>query len=276
MKNSMDNLPQPFFLNGPRGAIFCLYYPPQGERRHAPALLNVPPLTEEMNQSRRMHSLMARHFAKRGRAVLLVDLYGTGDSHGDHGDADWNTWRGDLDVAAKWLSSQGHSQLGVLGTRAGALLALDFIQRHPEPIDLLVLWQPVITGNAWLTQFLRMRTALSATSKESTEELQQRLMAGEKLEIAGYYISPDLTRGLAKQSLPDHLPAQVQCAVWLEVGNETGAKLPFASRKKVEMWQTQHEKVTGITVADPPFWVSQAAMEAPELLQATLSVVESI
>jgi len=271
----MADRAQPFFLDGPRGPLFCIYFPPINARSSQTTLLGVPPLFEEKNRSRHVQSLMARRFQEGGRAVLLVDLYGTGDSTGEHCEADWMTWQADLDAAAEWLKSHGHAQLGLWGLRAGALLAMDFIRRHVQPIDLLLLWQPVVQGETWIRQLLRMRVAQNiAEGKESTEELYKRLMEGETLEIAGYDISSALARNLAEQLLPDELPEQIQRTVWLEVGHKQGKNLAYASRKKVDMWQTKGREVLKAVVQGVPFWVSEVNQELPQLLAKTLSLTE--
>jgi alpha/beta superfamily hydrolase len=77
--------PTPFFLDGPAGNLFCLHFPrstPGGARRCA---LVLPPFAEELNKSRRMGALAARALQRAGHDVLLIDLYGTGDSAGDFG-----------------------------------------------------------------------------------------------------------------------------------------------------------------------------------------------
>ncbi len=46
------------------------------------------------------------------------------------------------------------------GLRLGALLALDFAREiSKKKLDRFILWQPVISGDSFLTQFLRLRLA---------------------------------------------------------------------------------------------------------------------
>ena len=57
-----------------------------------------------------MVSLQAKQFCHKGYAVLIVDLFGTGDSEGDFGDANWEIWQNDMCVALRWLQDKGFSQ----------------------------------------------------------------------------------------------------------------------------------------------------------------------
>ena len=64
---------------------------------------HLPPFAEEMNHSRRMATLQAHRLAALGIDVLVVDLFGTGDSAGDFADARWETWQEDAKAAVAWL-----------------------------------------------------------------------------------------------------------------------------------------------------------------------------
>ena len=74
------------FLPAEPGFRFGLYFPPCSTQPRG-GVLYCPPFAEEMNKSRRMAALQARAFAKAGYGVLLLDLYGCGDSSGDFSDA---------------------------------------------------------------------------------------------------------------------------------------------------------------------------------------------
>ena len=121
----------PFFLPSRRGALFAIDHPPSSAGEQA--VLYIPPFAEEMNKARRMVALQAAELARSGCRVLLLDLYGTGDSAGDFRDARWEFWLDDLTRAVEWLAGQGGRRVTLLGLRAGCLLALDLL--HPfEPI----------------------------------------------------------------------------------------------------------------------------------------------
>ena len=85
----------PLFIDGTAGRLFAIYLAPAPEAPRRGAVLYLPPFAEEMNRSRRMVLLQARRMVELGYQVLIVDLYGTGDSEGDFADARWAIWRAD-------------------------------------------------------------------------------------------------------------------------------------------------------------------------------------
>ncbi|MGH8593525.1 MAG: hydrolase 2, exosortase A system-associated, partial [Gammaproteobacteria bacterium] len=105
-------------------------------------MLIVPPFAEEMNKSRRMFALLARDLACLGYGVMLVDLYGTGDSEGEFVEARWAMWKEDIARSAEWLQGQGAESFYLLGLRLGAPLALDVAKNFAFPLQRIVLWQP--------------------------------------------------------------------------------------------------------------------------------------
>jgi alpha/beta superfamily hydrolase len=90
--------PEPHFIAGHGGQLFALHFP--SEKPSGRALLVLPPFAEELNKTRRMLSLAARALQNAGHEVLLVDLYGTGDSAGDFADASFRGWSADLQAAS--------------------------------------------------------------------------------------------------------------------------------------------------------------------------------
>ena len=206
--------PEAFFLPVAEGQRFCLYYEPNCEEP-AGAVLYFPPFGEEMNKSRRMAALQARMLADHGYAVLLIDLYGCGDSSGDFGDATWQIWLQDILDAYTWLHSRCQAPLWLWGVRAGCLLATAAAMQLGEAASFL-FWQPVLSGKQFLQQFLRLKVAselLTGDNKGGMEPLKRQLADGQAVEIAGYSLSPALAQGLEQaELLPPPMPGRL---VWL-------------------------------------------------------------
>jgi len=148
---------QPQFFDGAAGRLFGVQFEPATGTPRASVLI-IPPFAEEMNKSRRMLALQARALACAGLRVLMIDLYGTGDSEGDFADARWEIWIDDLKRCASRLARADPTPLSLLGVRIGALLAADLLAEL-EGVERLALWQPVSSGAQFLTQFLRMKLA---------------------------------------------------------------------------------------------------------------------
>lgn len=265
---------EPFFLPRAGGQLFCLYHPPRGDCRGA--VLYVPPFAEEMNRARRIAAQQARELAALGYGVLQPDLGGTGDSSGDFGDARWDTWKDDLAACCAWLGERIPQPPVLWGLRLGALLALDYAGAAPHPLRALILWQPVASGQAYLTQFLRMRT-LNAVLADSTSEqtgtraLRAALQSGETLEVGGYALDPALAAAIdALAPLERYTPS---CPVhWFEMAGKDGQALPPGAARTADAWR-RHVRLQVHPVDCPPFWAAGEGVTAPALLAATSALV---
>jgi len=264
--------PEPIFLDGSAGRLFAVYHAPAAGAEARPAVLYVPPFAEEMNRSRRMAALQARALAAAGIGVLILDLFGTGDSAGEFRDARWAIWLADVRAASTWLERSLGRPVQLLGLRLGGLLAASAAVAEPNRFPRLILWQPVADGHTMLTQFLRVRIAASldnAASRETTEALRAELSAGRTLEVAGYEVAPELAAALDAARLDGLVPSGATTIDWVDVTAAADAALPAARRKVVESWRAAGASISITTVAGEPFWSTQEVTLAPELLAAT-------
>lgn len=264
---------EPFFLESPRGPLFCLYLTP-ANKSASHGIIYLHPFAEEMHKSRRMAALQARAFARAGYAVLQIDLTGCGDSVSDFGDATWESWREDAHAAHTWLTSQVPGPITLWGLRIGASLAVD-IAPSLQNISRLLLWQPVINGDQFLTQFLRIKLASEMLSEgqaqSSTKELQAKLDAGEPVEVGGYLLSSDIARSLTKLKLAEMTPP---CKVeWIEIGSRDTDDIAPAGQRVVEAWRTAGIMVHTQTVLGDPFWITQEITECLRLMETTMKVM---
>jgi exosortase A-associated hydrolase 2 len=279
-KSRNDQPALPFFLKTEPGQRFCLYHPPAPDKECRGAFIYVHPFAEEMNKSRRMAAMQARRFAGAGFGVLQIDLYGCGDSSGDFGDARWEIWKSDLAAAKTWLEEHARVPVSLWGLRLGATLALDFATGSAGNLDSMVLWQPVMNGESFLTQFLRMRLAsemlASGGDKTSgTQGLRNTLAAGTSLEVAGYELAPALAASIDRLSAA-RLTVRDMPIHWLELVPEAGRPLPPASAKVSSAWQQQGVDLHVHLVPGAQFWATQEIIECPALLRATMSLYDGV
>jgi exosortase A-associated hydrolase 2 len=275
MNDARAAAPEPFFLRVDGGERFCLYHPPVGDCRGA--LLYVHPFAEELNRSRRIAALQARALAAGGYGVLQVDLHGCGDSSGDFVEARWDGWKRDLQAASAWLDARLDRPLTLLGLRLGAALALDFARTAARPLDAIVLWQPVLAGQGFMTQFLRMRIAADmlagGDTRAGTAALRAALARGETLEVAGYEVHPDLVHAvdaldataLAPRTAPVH---------WFEVAAGADRPLTPAAANTVRAWRALGVRVTVRQVVGQQFWATPETSECPALVAATCEALK--
>jgi len=265
-----------FFVHGGAGDVFAVYHATPVRRTSPCDVIVVPPFAEEMNKSRRMLAWQARELTARGFGVLILDLYGTGESQGDFAQARWSIWRQDLAAACAWLESHGSGEISLLGVRFGALLALDVARDSGKRFGRIVLWQPVTNGETMMTQFLRMRIAASAlggvSEKETTQSLRDRLARGEAIEVAGYELGSELVRAidaLRLESMADRGSPPID---WLDLCVEPGGDLSPASGRVIESWRSKGVRVDSRAVTGPAFWSSAEIAVAPELIGITADV----
>lgn len=269
---------EPFFLRRGAGQRFCLYHRAAGQCRGA--VLYVPPFAEELNRTRRMAALQSRALAAQGFAVLQLDLDGCGDSSGDFGDARWDGWKEDVGAASAWLEARCGLVPALWGLRLGALLALDYAAGAQQRPAGLVLWQPVHSGHAFMTQFLRLKVAGAMLSgadaaPAGTAGLRAALAAGATLEVAGYDLHPALVQAIdavdAGKLRPHAAPVD-----WFDIAPEPGRPAAPASVRIIEAWRGHGAKVRLHQVAGPAFWASQEIAECPALIPATTSSVQGV
>ena len=259
-----------FFLPAGQGERFCLAHAPAGTPRGA--LVYVHPFAEEMHKSRRMAALQARSLAARGWLVLQLDLSGCGDSSGDFGEARWDAWAGDVRAGLEWARARAPGPLALWGLRLGATLACELAANAALGIERLVLWQPVTSGEQFMSQFLRLRLAAEmlggGAATSGLGELRSQLAQGRTLEIAGYELHPDLARAIERAQLASLRPA-VKRVDWLELGAEAAPAVRPGSQRVVERWRAEGVDVRTASVAGEAFWSTIEITECTGLLEAT-------
>jgi exosortase A-associated hydrolase 2 len=269
---------RPFFLEAQGRRLYAIHFSATsaagtgGPRR---AALVLAPFAEEMNRSRRMMTLQAETLAARGIEVLVFDYSGTGDSGGEFASARWDAWLSDCEAALGWLKDDGSEIVHFVGIRLGAVLASLLKRRHGADAGQLVLWQPVVSGRTFLTQFLRIRIAASleeGTGRETTASLRDRFEAGETLEIAGYEVPAPLAMAIDELRLIDLAPPAGTVVHWFDLSAEGSALLP-ASRPVAEAWQAAGPTVLAEPISGEPFWSIQEVTVAPRLIAATAAAL---
>jgi exosortase A-associated hydrolase 2 len=267
---------QAFHLPAASGGRFCVWRAPAAQALRG-LVLHVPAFAEEMNKSRRMTAMAAREMAARGFGVLEIDLLGCGDSPGDFGDAIWETWVEDVATAFAWLDAQGDAPKWLWCVRAGALLASAALPRLPGPVSML-LWQPVVSGRQYLTQFLRLKLAadMLAAGQEGagTRELREQLARGHAVEVAGYRLAAELASGIERSQFSTD-GGRVRSVAWFEVSTAPASGISPVARSHVEALESQGVRVDARSIRGPGFWQTVEIEDCPELVSASAAALQS-
>lgn len=270
-------MPCPVVIPGARGPLVGLLHLPDPSRVCRGGVLVVPAFAEEMNRCRSMVTMQAQRLAMQGLATLVLDPRGTGDSCGEFEDADWDGWADDLRRGADWLDQHGYGCRVLWGLRLGALMAARLAAERPA-VERLLLWQPVVAGKAYWTQFLRIRIAAEMGQPDgvrSTEELRRQSAAGTAVEVSGYHVGAALAQALDRLEWPAP-EALKHCTVhWCEVLADADAVVPRANAKLLDAMQASGVATTSSQVIGPAFWQVHERDVAPALLEATTAIAET-
>ncbi len=264
---------KPFFLSGQAGKLFSIYYSPNTITPSTKAFLHIPAFAEEMNKSRRMVALQARKLTEQGHAVMLLDLFGTGDSEGDFSDATWSLWKSDLNYAYLWLVSQGFKSINLWGLRSGVLLAMDFLSDTNAKVNKMICWQPILNGETFIMQFLRLRIATGIMKNDKRNEklsdLKQQLLEGKSLEVAGYTLNPNLVNPLFNlKAIEMRLDDKLEWHIF-EIVRQNQTNMSPVNIKFIEILKEFNPKIEMKAITGNPFWSTQEITEAPALLSIT-------
>jgi exosortase A-associated hydrolase 2 len=227
-----------------------------------------------MNKFRRMAAELAATMVQLGFAVLLPDLFGTGDSDGDFSEAELQGWLGDLSAAIRWAASRGCPVSDLVAIRLGAALATAAGEQGLLPtVAHTVLWQPVFDGQRYLTQFLRLRTAASLMEerKESVAELRELLKAGIPVEVAGYRLSGRLAAQLDSLRLPSSLPECMGRPAWFELSGAENPSLSIATEQWLQAQRSKGRDVSSAVMRGEPIWVATEVTVNRSMIDATVA-----
>jgi exosortase A-associated hydrolase 2 len=246
------------FVGVDHPAFFLQFWPAGVPRAH---VVYLPPFAEEMNRCRALVAEQARRFARDGLSCTLLDFYGTGESPGDLTDASLSIWRQNIDAVLEQLLLRNQCPVYLWGCRLGALLALDYLSWKPRACAKLLLWQPVVSGSAFVTQMLRQRTAAlmqKGEKPESTAAMKMQLAAGKAFEVAGYKLGGTLLSAidraeiaaLLQGDLLDNLPE----IFWFEHTTDDTALPGARANRAIGQLQGAGAQVRVNTFTGDPVW----------------------
>lgn len=233
-----------------------IWWLPAGEPRGA--VLCVQPLGAERSTARHAIASQAWRLAARGWAVLLIDLFGLGDSPGEPAEATLDGWRSDL-LRAAMLARRRHSGSNVLwGVRSGALLVADVAMALDQLIDLYVFWQAPASGDAIAT----IRPEGGSLAPSLLADLRELRM--EPPAIAEHGRPPAAlfleVSGLSSMTEEVSVPACNLAEAWLEAGYlavpRSAAQPTFQAAHATtdgERWPLRSESLMGACIATEEF-----------------------
>jgi len=165
-------------------------------------MLIVGPLLHEQQRTRRLVTELASTLASHGLPCLRFDFFGSGDSDGECVQLDFASISRDLDLAVQALRAvAGVKRVGLLVMRGAALPVCSWLERGGSA-ELLVVWEPLLDGPAWLAQ-LEEEDAAERCSAERYPLSRGARAVGDDGQLMGFPVSPAMRRDIAGAALPD-------------------------------------------------------------------------
>ena len=142
---------EPFYFGAPNASLFGCYHGPEAAGRDCAVVLCYP-MGAEYIQFHRACRQLAALLAAAGFPVLRFDFYGCGDSSGDGEEWRIRCWLNNISSAVEEIRSRSTAaKICLVGLRLGGTLSM-MAGVEREDIDGLVLWDPVVSGRAYVEE----------------------------------------------------------------------------------------------------------------------------
>jgi alpha/beta superfamily hydrolase len=143
--------------------LFGIHTSPTGRRIRPHGVLICPPIGWEYMRTHWAIRKLADLLVNQGLHVFRFDYFGTGDSSGSSRDASIGRWVEDVSSAAAELHAFA-DHVDVVGVRHGATFAA-LACSAGLTVDRLVLWDPVVGGDDYVTALEAMHAEMLATRR---------------------------------------------------------------------------------------------------------------
>lgn len=207
------------FFGPVRQQLLGIYHPPAAAQDRFQGVVMCYPFGQEYMRAHRAYRQLALALSSKGYHVLRFDYRGTGDSAGDVWGLSADDWLHDIESAVQELKDMsGVSSVVLVGLRLGALLA-GIVAQQRRDINTLVLWDPFISGAAFLAE---LRAMLDRAPPR--KRMSNFVEADGSMHINGFCLPPAMQQSLAALNL-------------LEAGPRSRRTLQVASHEKDEFQQ---------------------------------------
>lgn len=271
---------RPFFFDCDGIRLFGVVHRPSApEPRPGSGVVLCHPYGEEKQFSHRVLVRFARRLAERGLPALRFDHRGYGDSEGEVEESTVETQVGEtqavVERAKEWLQVD---RVVLLGLRFGATVAALVAERRPE-IAGLVLWSPIVKGQAYVDELVRKHLfaqLTTGTSSLTRAQVRESLAREGRIEVEGNYLTSRMAEQIAAIDLPEAVRRFRNPVLVTAVENRRGAYAPFEAL--VGAYQGVGARSMLAVAERRQFWDDRSMYEAyfpDELYQETLRWLET-
>jgi exosortase A-associated hydrolase 2 len=254
---------------GDDAALFGVYHEP--EQPSATPFIFCHPFAEEKLWAHRVFVSFARILARAGHPVMRFDYRGNGDSTGDFCNSSLTTVCDDVrNAIADVQRRTGAERINLLGLRFGATVAALVAEERPN-VDRLVLWAPIVDGNAYMQELLRINVTTQMAAFKEIREDRDALVAvmqqGRTVNIDGYDLAYPMYSQVSAVTLADAKTFPRPCLV-AHVDRQPDRPAPGPARLA-----GTYGAGTFVTAQEEPFWkeIPRFYQDAPNLFDVTLA-----
>lgn len=253
---------QPFQFGIAHEPLYGVYHPPLRPSSQPAAVLLCPPIGHEYQQTHWAYKQLANRLGKLGFPVLRFDYFGTGNASGDTAEGNIERWLKDIQLAGETLLKRsGATRLITIGWRMGATLTV--LASHQQRPDIMILWDPVISGQ----QYLSNLQALHHAKLEQMNRTKDFPPDRRPLDLMGYIFSDTLLNELNNLDLlTTSLHAPDTLTLLIDTNNHQ-------HQQWVEKLQQHGTPFTSNIIEDIPNWHHLKSMEAALLPNKTLNKI---
>ena len=250
----------------------CLHWPVRAVLPHG--LVMCYPFGEERKSSARVMTWAAREFCHRGFHVLRFDYYGTGESDGRFEEASVRRWVLDIGRARRHLINRtGLADAGLVGVRFGATLAV-LSDVGDQPLPLVVLWAPIMSGKACVDECLRHLAATRLVVDEACGVEGVSTASGEdcRVDMGGYWLLRSLRNELEAIDLPGDAMAKAENVVVVNFSSR--ALVPRTSVDLCDRLVCPRGSGKAVRFSGRPFWVTASRYDPRGLVAETIRILD--
>ena len=134
--------------------LFGLYTPAQSSASGERAIVLCNPWGQEYLRAHRSMRQLSTMLTGEGYHAFRFDYYGTGDSFGDRLRETCADGKRISKAQSRSCGTPPASRVSARWTSAWRPLAANVAVKHPELVESLVLWDPIVTGSEFLNELL--------------------------------------------------------------------------------------------------------------------------
>lgn len=213
-----------FIGSGPE-RIFSTLHAPTGEPQGAVLLCSS--ILAELLAGYQEEVWLCRRLAQRGFVVRRFHYRGTGHSDGDAESFTYAGARDDALSVARYLAEEsGFSQIGLIGTRVGALIAASIGASFPSAPMAFI--QPVLDGGRMFREVSRARTIALLNEEGRNEgdappEDMLKILARERtVDVLGYLLTDPIYQSVQERKLVTELGDTARSVQLVQVAKRKG------------------------------------------------------